>query len=81
MPPREAQIVGAVVVAELSQRENALPSEIAVDVVEFEGSGRARVEATQRLPGMRVSERVNYVCEVSWKQGRWSVDTVAEKEQ
>lgn len=81
MQPREAQIVGAVVVAELSQRENALPSEIAVNAVKFDNPYQARVDVTQRVPGIRVSERLNYVCELTWKQGRWTVDTVTPKER
>lgn len=73
MRPKEADIVGAAVIAEVAQTQNARPSEIVVDKVTFLNEQHASVAVTHRLLDSRLPHSVPFACEASRKEDRWSV--------
>ena len=73
MLPKDADIVGAAVIAELAQTQNARPSDIVVEKVIFDGHQRAHIDATHRLPDVRVPQSVLFDCEATRSDDRWRV--------
>lgn len=81
MPSKEADIVGAAVIAELAQTQNARPSDIVVDKVSFQNERRASIEASYRLPNERLPHSVTFACDASKTEDRWSVKCTARQTQ
>jgi hypothetical protein len=73
MLPKDADIVGAAVIAELAQTQNARPSDIIVEKVLFESRRQARVNAIYRVPDVRLSHSVTFVCEATRTDDHWKV--------
>ena len=73
MRPKDADIVGAAIIAELAQTQNARPADISVENVSFQTKWRANAEATYRLPEGRLPHSVTFVCEATKAADRWTV--------
>jgi hypothetical protein len=73
-PSKDADIVGAAVVAELAQTRNARPADIVVEHVQFAGAGRARVEVVQRVAEVRAAHDIPFACEATKQNAHWQVN-------
>lgn len=71
---RRAEVLGAVVVAQLAQTQSARPSDFVVDRVQFVDSRNATVEASQRIPASRDPKPIGFVCSVTTEDKLWNVD-------
>lgn len=77
--PKEDAIVSAAVVAELAQAQNARPSEIDVEKVNFDNRQHARVVAARRLSDSRALHTVPFLCEAALAVDRWNVKCVEQE--
>jgi hypothetical protein len=71
--PKDADIVGAAVIAELAQTQNARPSDIVVDKVTFQNRRQANIDATYHIPDIRFPHSVTFICDATWPEDRWRV--------
>jgi len=78
-PTREADIVGAAVIAELAQTQNARPADFSVDKVAFQSDRQATVTATQRFPEGRLPHSATFSCDAAMAESRWHVKCVAQR--